>query len=197
MAQYGLDASRRQRAIKAAIIREKGTNGERETVYHSIWQASDERRDDDRPHQRPRDSGRHQHDRVLRRILKLRRVPGLPKVGQAHSIQPEGKEALDKFYAMRRHPCHWASGNGCQLMGGAEPHQSGTRAPRTSATNIHEIRKRIPWINIPQNESVMFGSLSVANKLGLWVAPERAVSSAEPEDHYNVIAEIQLCQISL
>lgn len=44
-------------------------------------------------------------------------------------------------------------------------------------------------VSIPENNSVMFGSLS-GDKLGLWVAHgEGRFYLPEPEDHYNVIAK--------
>ena len=44
-------------------------------------------------------------------------------------------------------------------------------------------------LTIPQNDSVMFGSLS-GDKLGIWVAHgEGRFYLPEPEDHYNIIAK--------
>lgn len=55
LAQYGLNPDRRDRSgVRAAIIREKGTNGEREMAYLPLsGRLRREGRHDDRPYHRP------------------------------------------------------------------------------------------------------------------------------------------------
>ena len=53
----------------------------------------------------------------------------------------------------------------------------------------HKFESEFISLSIPQNNSVMFGSLS-GNKLGLWVAHgEGKFSLPEAENEYNVIAK--------
>ena len=61
LSQYGLNPDRREPSgIKAAIIREKGNKRRaRDGLFSLSGRLRREGRDDDRPHQRPRDVGRH------------------------------------------------------------------------------------------------------------------------------------------
>ena len=86
----------------------------------------------------------------------------------AFLFNPKAKEALDKFYA-REDTLSLGICNGCQLM------------VELNLINL--------GLTIPENNSVMFGSLS-GSKLGIWVAHgEGKFSLPEAESEYNVIAK--------
>ena len=111
LAQYGLSADRWKNAgdkdgrPRAAIIREKGTNGEREMAY-TLWLAGFEVKDvmmTDLITGRET-LERHQHDRVLRRILQQRRARLCQGLGRCLPLQPEGKGSPRQVLRPQGHP---------------------------------------------------------------------------------------------
>jgi phosphoribosylformylglycinamidine synthase len=191
LAQYGLDASRRTATgIKAAIIREKGTNGEREMAY-SLYLAGFDVKD---VMMTDLISGRETLEDI-NMIVFCGGFSNSDVLGSAKGwagaflYNPKAKEALDKFYA-REDTLSLGICNGCQLMVELNlinpEHEH--RAHLCHNTSM-KFESGFLGLNIPKNESVMFGSLS-GNKLGLWVAHgEGRFYLPEPEDHYNVIAK--------
>ena len=104
----------------------------------------------------------------------------------AFLFNPKAKEALDKFYA-RKDTLSLGICNGCQLM--VELGLTGAKGAKMLHNDSHKFESEFITLNIPQNNSVMFGSLS-GNKLGLWVAHgEGKFSLPEAESNYNVIAK--------
>ena len=107
----------------------------------------------------------------------------------AFLFNPKAKEALDKFYA-REDTLSLGICNGCQLMvelnlinpeHANRSHLLHNRSQKFESTYL--------GLNIPQNNSVMFGSLS-GSKLGIWVAHgEGRFDLPEGEDKYNVVAK--------
>ena len=195
---YGLNADRwktstadtQQPAPKAAIIREKGTNGEREMAY-SLYLACFDVKD---VTMTDLISGRETLEEI-NLIVFCGGFSNSDVLGSAKGwagaflYNPKAKEALDKFYA-REDTLSLGICNGCQLM-----------VELNLLNPEHELRSRLLHntskkfesvflsLNIPQNDSVMFRSLS-GSKLGIWVAHgEGRFSLPEAEDRYNVIAK--------
>ncbi len=198
LAQYGLNPDRwktdsdadRQAAPKAAIIREKGTNGEREMAY-CLYLAGFEVKD---VMMTDLISGRETLEEV-NMIVFCGGFSNSDVLGSAKGwagaflFNPKAKEALDRFYA-RKDTLSLGICNGCQLMvelnliNPEHEHRA-----HLCHNNSKKFESAFLGLAIPQNNSVMFGSLS-DNKLGLWVAHgEGRFYLPEPEDHYNVVAK--------
>ena len=186
--QYGLSADRRENSgIKAAIIREKGTNGEREMAY-SLWLAGFDVKD---VMMTDLISGRETLEDI-NMIVFCGGFSNSDVLGSAKGwagaflFNPKAKEALDKFYA-RKDTLSLGICNGCQLM--VELGLTGAKGAKMLHNDSHKFESEFISLSIPQNNSVMFGSLS-GNKLGLWVAHgEGKFSLPEAESAYNVIAK--------
>ena len=186
--QYGLSADRRENSgIKAAIIREKGTNGEREMAY-SLWLAGFDVKD---VMMTDLISGRETLEDI-NMIVFCGGFSNSDVLGSAKGwagaflFNPKAKEALDKFYA-RTDTLSLGICNGCQLM--VELGLTGAKGAKMLHNDSHKFESEFISLNIPKNNSVMFGSLS-GNKLGLWVAHgEGKFSLPEAESEYNVIAK--------
>ena len=195
LAQYGLQDNLSVRSNlsrpKAAIIREKGTNGEREMAY-CLYLAGFDVKD---VMMTDLISGRETLEEV-NMIVFCGGFSNSDVLGSAKGwagaflFNPKAKEALDKFYA-REDTLSLGICNGCQLM--VELDLIGTRGKGQGAKMLHndshKFESEFISLSIPQNNSVMFGSLS-GNKLGLWVAHgEGKFSLPEAESEYNVIAK--------
>ena len=188
LAQYGISADRRTRTgIKAAIIREKGTNGEREMAY-CLYLAGFDVKD---VMMTDLISGRETLEDI-NMIVFCGGFSNSDVLGSAKGwagaflFNPKAKEALDKFYA-RKDTLSLGICNGCQLM--VELGLTGAKGVRMLHNDSHKFESEFISLSIPQNNSVMFGSLS-GNKLGLWVAHGEGKFSLEnAESDYNVIAK--------
>jgi len=186
--QYGISADRRQASgIKAAIIREKGTNGEREMAY-SLYLAGFDVKD---VMMTDLITGRETLEDI-NMIVFCGGFSNSDVLGSAKGwagaflFNPKAKEALDKFYA-RKDTLSLGICNGCQLM--VELGLTGAKGAKMLHNDSHKFESEFITLSIPQNNSVMFGSLS-GNKLGLWVAHgEGKFSLPETESSYNVIAK--------
>ena len=214
LAQYGLSADRwktqgadDQKKVRAAIIREKGTNGEREMAY-SLWLAGFEVKD---VMMTDLISGRETLEDI-NMIVFCGGFSNSDVLGSAKGwagaflFNPKAKEALDKFYA-REDTLSLGICNGCQLMvelgllddltiSQSDNSSQSSNGEIVKSSNIkmlhntsHKFESDFVSLAIPQNDSVMFGSLS-GNKLGIWVAHgEGKFSLPEPEASYNIIAK--------
>jgi len=191
LASYGIDINRRKpTGVKAAIIREKGTNGEREmayTMYLAGFDVKDVMMTD-------LISGRETLEEV-NFIVFCGGFSNSDVLGSAKGwagaflYNPKAKEALDKFYA-REDTLSLGICNGCQLMvelnliNPEHEHRS-----HLCHNNSKKFESAFLGLSIPQNKSVLLGSLS-NSKLGIWVAHgEGRFYLPEPEDHYNVVAK--------
>ena len=187
----GCDPDRRKPSgIKAAIIREKGTNGEREMAY-SMYLAGFDVKD---VMMTDLISGRETLEDV-NFIVFCGGFSNSDVLGSAKGwagaflYNPKAKEALDKFYA-REDTLSLGICNGCQLMVELNlinpEHKHRTHLCHN---NSKKFESSFLGLNIEQNESVLLGSLS-GNKLGIWVAHgEGRFYLPEPEDHYNIVAK--------
>ena len=216
LAQYGISADRREKTgIKAAIIREKGTNGEREMAY-CLYLAGFDVKD---VMMTDLISGRETLEEV-NLIVFCGGFSNSDVLGSAKGwagaflFNPKAKEALDKFYA-RKDTLSLGICNGCQLMvelgltesseqrterygysqGDNSNHTSQVSPLRSQLrtkmlhNDSHKFESEFISLSIPQNNSVMFGSLS-GTKLGLWVAHgEGKFLLPEAESKYNIIAK--------
>ena len=196
LAQYRLkwrhdDGDRRP---KAAIIREKGTNGEREMAY-SLYLAGFDVKD---VMMTDLISGRETLEEI-NMIVFCGGFSNSDVLGSAKGwagaflYNPKAKEALDKFYA-RHDTLSLGICNGCQLMvelgllGDGQAEDDSQRA-KMLHNDSHKFESGFISLSIPQNDSVMFGSLS-GSKLGIWVAHgEGKFHLPKAESAYNVIAK--------
>ncbi|MDD6552092.1 MAG: phosphoribosylformylglycinamidine synthase [Prevotellaceae bacterium] len=191
LAQYGLSADRRKDSgVKAAIIREKGTNGDREMAY-TLWLAGFDVKD---VMMTDLISGRETLEDV-NMIVFCGGFSNSDVLGSAKGwagaflYNPKAKEALDKFYA-REDTLSLGICNGCQLMVELNlinpEHEHRTHLCHNTSKKFESA---FLGLSIPQNKSVMLGSLS-GDKLGIWVAHgEGRFYLPEPEDHYNIVAK--------
>ncbi len=196
LAQYGISADRRKPlGIKAAIIREKGTNGEREMAY-SLYLAGFDVKD---VMMTDLISGRETLEDISM-IVFCGGFSNSDVLGSAKGwagaflYNPKAKEALDKFYA-RKDTLSLGICNGCQLMVELNlvnpEHQHRSRLLHNVS---HKFESAFLGLNIPKNNSVMFGSLS-GSKLGIWVAHgEGRFSLPEGEGAYNIVAKYNYSQ---
>ncbi|MGI6242040.1 MAG: phosphoribosylformylglycinamidine synthase [Prevotella sp.] len=180
----------KKNAPKAAIIREKGTNGEREMAY-TLWLAGFEVKD---VMMTDLISGRETLEDV-NMIVFCGGFSNSDVLGSAKGwagaflFNPKAKEALDKFYA-RQDTLSLGICNGCQLMVELNlinpEHEHRTHMLHNKS---HKFESQFLGLDIPQNNSVMLGSLS-GDKLGIWVAHgEGRFQLPESEDKYNVVAK--------
>ncbi|MGL5787620.1 MAG: phosphoribosylformylglycinamidine synthase [Bacteroidales bacterium] len=188
---YGISADRKEMSgVKAAIIREKGVNGDREMAY-SLYLAGFDVKD---VHMTDLISGRETLEDVNMVVycggFSNSDVMGSAKGWAGGFLWNEkAKAALDKFYA-RPDTLSLGICNGCQLMvelGLIYPEHS--EKPKMLHNESHKFESQFLGLTIPQNDSVMFGTLS-GMKLGVWVAHgEGKFSLPYAESEYNVIAK--------
>lgn len=191
LSQYQLNADRRTPSgIRAAIIREKGTNGEREMAY-ALYLAGFDVKD---VMMTDLISGRETLEDI-NLIVFCGGFSNSDVLGSAKGwagaflYNPKAKEALDRFYA-RKDTLSLGICNGCQLMVELNlinpEHQQRTRMLHNDS---HKFESAFLGLTIPENNSVMLGSLS-GSKLGIWVAHgEGKFSLPEGEESYNIIAK--------
>jgi len=189
--QWSLMLDRKERSgIKAAIIREKGVNGDREMAY-SMFLAGMDVKD---VHMTDLISGRE----TLEDINMIVYVGGFSNsdvLGSAKGwagaflYNPQAKKALDNFYA-RPDTLSLGVCNGCQLMvelGLVYPDHK--EQPKMLHNNSHKFESIFLNMNIEENDSVMLKSLS-GSKLGVWVAHgEGKYSLPYAEDQYNIVGK--------
>lgn len=191
LSQYQLDANRRSTSgIKAAIIREKGTNGEREMAY-ALYLAGFDVKD---VMMTDLISGRETLEDI-HMIVFCGGFSNSDVLGSAKGwagaflYNPKAKEALDKFYA-RKDTLSLGICNGCQLMvelNLINPELQ--RHTRMLHNDSQKFESAFLSLSIPENNSVMLGSLA-HSKLGIWVAHgEGKFSLPESEDKYHIVAK--------
>ena len=184
--QFGLNASRREKSgIRAAIIREKGTNGEREMAY-ALHLAGFDVKD---VMMTDLISGRETLDEV-NFIVFCGGFSNSDVLGSAKGwagaflFNEKAKQALDRFYA-REDTLSLGVCNGCQLM--VELGLVGGEGTKMLHNDSHKFESAYLGVTVPTNRSVMFGSLS-GDRLGIWVAHgEGKFHLPQPEDDYNIV----------
>ncbi len=162
---------------RAAIIREKGVNGDREMAY-SLYLAGFDVKD---VHMTDLMSGREKLDDISMIVFcggfSNSDVLGSAK-GWASGFRwnETAKETLRRFY---NRPDTLSLGicNGCQLMielgllnsGGIDTQLPANRRPKMEHNISHKFESQFVGLTIPANNSVMLGSMA-GMKLGIWVA---------------------------
>jgi phosphoribosylformylglycinamidine synthase len=169
--RYGIDPRRRTASgLKAAIIREKGVNGDREMAY-SLYLAGFDVKD---VHMTDLVSGR--EDLLdVNMIVFVGGFSNSDVLGSAKGwagaflYNPKAKQALDNFYN-RKDTLSLGVCNGCQLMmelGLVYPEWKDH--PKMHHNGSQKFESIFVNLTIPQNNSVMLKSLS-GSRLGAWIA---------------------------
>ncbi|WP_422003630.1 phosphoribosylformylglycinamidine synthase [Roseivirga pacifica] len=187
----GLDPNRKTpTGVKAAIIREKGVNGDREMAY-AMHLAGFDVKD---VHMTDLISGRED----LSDVNFIAFVGGFSNsdvLGSAKGwagaflYNEKAKAALDNFY-VREDTISLGICNGCQLMGELGLLYPEHKVhPKLDHNIAHKFESGFVNVTVPENNSVMLGSLS-GTRLGIWVAHgEGRFRLPEAESDYHVIAK--------
>ncbi|RRD59125.1 phosphoribosylformylglycinamidine synthase [Tannerella forsythia] len=191
LASYKLTADRRKRSgVRAAILRDKGTNGEREMAY-TLYLAGFDVKD---VHLTDLASGRETLEDVNFIVFcggfSNSDVLGSAKGWAAGILYNEkAKQAIDRFYA-REDTMSLGICNGCQLMaelGLLYPEHEEKHKMRHNRS--HKFESGFVGIDIPKNHSIMLGSLS-GTKLGVWIAHgEGRFEFPYDEKQYHIVAK--------
>jgi len=190
-AQYGLDSNRTSpTGIKAAIIREKGVNGDREMAY-MLHLAGFDVKD---VHMTDLISGAETLDDI-NLVVYVGGFSNSDVLGSAKGwagaflYNPKAKETLDRFYS-RTDTLSLGVCNGCQLMvelGLLYPNHP--QSPKMLRNESGKFESHFLNVSIGENTSVMLGSLS-GSRLGIWVAHgEGKFNLPADEGNYNIIAK--------
>jgi phosphoribosylformylglycinamidine synthase len=188
LADYGLMQKREGRSgVKAAIIREKGVNGDREMAY-SLYLAGFDVKD---VHMTDLTSGRETLEDV-NMIVFCGGFSNSDVLGSAKGwaggflYNEKAKKALENFYA-RPDTLSLGVCNGCQLMmelGLICPEHK--VHPKMLHNDSHKFESNFISVVVPKNNSVMLGSLA-GEKLGIWVAHgEGKFQLPEALSEYNI-----------
>jgi phosphoribosylformylglycinamidine synthase len=193
---YGIKLVRREPSgIKAAIIREKGVNGDREMAY-SMYFAGLDVKD---VHMTDLIAGRETLDDI-HMIVFVGGFSNSDVLGSAKGwagaflYNEKSREALERFYA-RHDTLSLGVCNGCQLMMELElvviDHK---KRPFMSFNESHKFESAFLNVDIPKNNSVMLSSLA-GSRLGIWVAHgEGKFNLPLPEDQYNITLKYSYSQ---
>ena len=174
--------------VRAAIIREKGTNGEREMAYMlhlAGFDVKDVTMTD-------LVTGREILDDI-NFIVFCGGFSNSDVLGSAKGwagaflFNPKAKEALDRFYA-RPDTLSLGVCNGCQLMvelNLVNPEHK--ERARMLHNDSHKFESGFVGVTVQTNRSVLFESLS-GDRLGIWIAHgEGKFQLPQPESDYNVV----------
>ncbi len=174
--------------IRAAIIREKGVNGDREMAY-ALWLAGFDVRD---VHMTDLISGRE----TLGDIKMIVFVGGFSNsdvLGSAKGwagafrYNEAAAKVLADFYG-RSDTLSLGVCNGCQLMAELGLIYPGhEEMPKLLHNKSNKFESGFTGVIIPENDSVMFGNMS-GMELGIWVAHgEGQFRLPYPEEKYHVV----------
>lgn len=190
-ADYGIETSREKRSgVKAAIIREKGVNGDREMAY-AMHLAGMDVKD---VHMTDLISGRE----TLEDINLIVFVGGFSNsdvLGSAKGwagafkFNEQARITLEKYYA-REDTLSLGICNGCQLMMEMDLlYPERDQHPRMKDNGSGKFESAFLSVDIADNDSVMLKSLS-GSKLGVWVAHgEGKFVLPDPVDSYAISAK--------
>ena len=185
----GISPERQKKSgIRAAIIREKGVNGDREMAY-ALWLAGFDVKD---VHMTDLISGRETLDQVNMIVFvggfSNSDVPASAK-GWAGAFRYNGKakQSLADFYS-RSDTLSLGVCNGCQLMaelGLIYPLHD--EMPKLLHNSSNKFESGFINVRIPENSSVMLGNMS-GMELGIWVAHgEGKFKLPFSEDRYKIV----------
>jgi len=172
-ATYGIDPKRRTlTGLKAAIIREKGVNGDREMAY-TLYLAGFDVKD---VHMTDLVSGREDLS-TINMIVFVGGFSNSDVLGSskgwagAFLYNPKAKAALDNFYA-RKDTLSLGVCNGCQLMmelGLVNRDMEMSSHPKMHHNGSGKFESAFINLTIPKNNSIMLKSYEGA-RLGAWLA---------------------------
>jgi len=183
-----LDSSKQK--IKAAIIREKGSNSERE-MARAMYLAGFDVKD---VHMTDLISGRETLDDI-QFIATVGGFSNSDVLGSAKGwagaflYNEKAKTALDNFFA-RENTLSLGVCNGCQLfieLGLINPEHE--QKPKMLHNESHKFECNFTSVEIQENNSVMLSSLA-GSKLGIWAAHgEGKFSFPYEEEKYNIVGK--------
>ena len=187
-ADYGIDLKRREPTdVKAAIIREKGVNGDREMAY-MLYLAGMDVKD---VHMTDLIAGRETLEDV-NLVVFVGGFSNSDVLGSAKGwagafkYNEKAKTALDNFYK-RDDTLSLGICNGCQLMielGLVYPEHD--EMPKMLHNESHKFESAFVNVEIAPNKSVMMNSMA-GMKLGVWVAHgEGKFSLPYDEENYSI-----------
>jgi phosphoribosylformylglycinamidine synthase len=191
MKDLGLDPNRKTKSgVKAAILRDKGTNGEREMAY-ALWLAGFDVRD---VHLTDLTSGRETLDDIQMIVFcggfSNSDVLGSAK-GWAAGIlyNATAKATLERFYA-RPDTLSLGICNGCQLMAELEVlYPEHEEKHKMAHNDSGRFESGFVSLRIPKNHSIMLQNLE-GTEIGIWVAHgEGKFDLKYSADKYHVIAQ--------
>lgn len=186
--QFGIDSGRREMTgIKAAIIREKGVNGDREMAY-SLYHAGFDVKD---VHMTDLITGREDLQDV-NFIVFVGGFSNSDVLGSAKGwagaflFNEKAKKALDDFY-QRDDTLSLGVCNGCQLMAELDLLYPGHKQKPAMLNNESgKFESAFLNVDIHENNSVMLKSLA-GSRLGIWVAHgEGKFSLPYEESRYHI-----------
>lgn len=190
LSALGLDPDRKERSgIVAAVVRDKGTNGEREMAY-ALHLAGFDVKD---VHLTDLTSGRETLEDTQLLVFcggfSNSDVLGSAKGWAAGILFNErAKAAIEAFYA-RPDTLSLGVCNGCQLMAELgllyKDHKPRHRMEHNTS---HKYESCFVSLTIPENNTIMLSSLA-GSKIGVWCAHgEGRFAMDESLDRYNVVA---------
>lgn len=177
-----------KRKYKAAIIRETGSNGDREMAW-ALYMAGFDVKD---VHVTDLVSGRE----TLEGINMIVFVGGFSNADTLGSAKgwagallynEKARNAIDRFYA-RNDTLSLGVCNGCQLMAeiGLITPDDRSRSPKMKHNDSRKYESAFVGVTIEDSPSVLLSSLK-GSKLGIWVAHgEGRFSFPEPIENYNI-----------
>ncbi len=189
LAQWGLDPDRKGRTgIRAAVIREKGCQCERETAWMMHLAGMDVKD----VHMTDLISGRETLDDV-NMIAFVGGFSNSDVLGSAKGwagaflYNEKARRALENFYA-REDTLSIGICNGCQLMIELDlivpAHKE---KPRMLHNDTHRFESAFLGVGIEHSNSVMFGDMA-GSRLGIWIAHgEGKFNLPRPLSEYNVV----------
>lgn len=187
LASYGVEHGRKTKTgAKAAIIREKGVNGDREMAY-SLFLAGFDVKD---VHMTDLISGKEDLSDV-NMIVFVGGFSNSDVLGSAKGwagaflFNPKAKQALDNFYA-RKDTLSLGVCNGCQLMMELGLVKSKGKTQPMHHNVSGKFESTFLGVTIQENNSVLLSSLE-GSSLGIWVAHGEGRFMFEGEESdYNI-----------
>ena len=188
LSQYGLDPNRKTKSgIRAAIIREKGSQCERETAY-ALYLAGFDVKD---VHATDLMTGRETLEDV-NLIVFVGGFSNSDVLGSAKGwagalkYSPKAKQALDNFYK-REDTLSLGICNGCQLMQELElicPNDD--KKPKMVFNDSHKFESHFVGLTIGKSNSIFLKNLE-GSTIGAWIAHgEGKFNLPYAEDHYSI-----------
>ncbi|HIZ85859.1 MAG TPA: phosphoribosylformylglycinamidine synthase [Candidatus Coprenecus stercoravium] len=177
-----------ERRIKAAIIRETGSNGDREMAW-ALYMAGFDVKD---VHVTDLVSGRETLDDV-RMIVFVGGFSNADTLGSAKGwagallYNEKARTAIERFYA-RKDTLSLGVCNGCQLMAemGLITPEHKELSPKMKHNESHKYESAFVGVSVENSPSILLSSLQ-GSKLGIWVAHgEGRFSFPRPVEEYNV-----------